>query len=88
MKIAVFDTYAKTQDGKVLHFDVLMPDSDESLAVTYAEQWLREIGLDSGDVELTSCRYCHNEDSAPGVIQIIREQGFYILQMEGCPAPE
>jgi hypothetical protein len=56
--------------------------------VTYAEQWLREIGLDSGDVELTSCRYCHNEDSAPGVIQIIREQGFYILQMEGCPAPE
>jgi hypothetical protein len=87
MKIAVFDTYVKKRDGAILHFDVLVPENSGQHAEKFARQWLASIGLPADAFDLQSCRYCHSESPKPDVMQQIRSQGYYILQMEGCPSP-
>ncbi|HEY5602301.1 MAG TPA: DUF2024 family protein [Gammaproteobacteria bacterium] len=87
MKIAVFDTYVTTHDGARLHFDVLVPEVKTLYAEIFARQWLADIGLPDDVVDLESCRYCHSETPGPEILQEIRDQGCYILQMEGCPSP-
>lgn len=88
MNIAVFDTYATTHNGAVLHFDVLVPLGSEPRAEEFARQWLAQIGLAHDAAELQTCRYCHNEIPQPGVLSHLLEHEYYILQMEGCPDPE
>ena len=87
MKVAVFDTYVRTGAGEILHFDVLLPESDGQYAEAYARRWVQEIGLPAASVQLEVCRFCHSEIPSPEVTQQIRQQGYSILQMEGCPAP-
>ena len=40
----VFDTYAKTNKGKTLHFDVVIDEQDQQKALHYAKEWLKTIG--------------------------------------------
>lgn len=88
MKIDIFDTYVTHQDGKTMHFDVLLPQSSTSeIAVKYAMQWLKEIGIQSEDIKLNKCSYCHSESSTPEIDASLTTQGYAIFQMEGCPAP-
>jgi hypothetical protein len=88
MQIDVFDTYVTTTDGKRLHFDVFLPTGkEEKLAHRYAHAWLESVGIQAQDVRQESCSYCHTESAPSEVQQQIEEQGYYIYQMEGCPAP-
>lgn len=89
MKIDIFDTYVTHQDGKTMHFDVLLPQSSSSSekAVQYAMKWLKQIGIQSDDIKLNKCSYCHSESSHPEIESSLTTQGYAIFQMEGCPAP-
>lgn len=88
MKIDVFDTYVTHEDGVRLHFDVLLPQGGSNeTAVQYAMQWLSEIGIKSDNIQLDKCRYCHSEAAYPEIEETLKAQGYFILQMEGCPAP-
>ncbi|MGV6826365.1 MAG: DUF2024 family protein [bacterium] len=88
MKLDVFDTHARTIDGRLLHFDVLQP-SGGSLADArrFAYQWLEEVGVKVAEVELASCRFCHSETPTPEIQRAVSSHGFFVLQMEGCPSP-
>lgn len=87
MKLDVFDTYANNGQGKLMHFDVLLPQgSSQELAEEIALRWLKEVGVDTETVELQSCRFCHSEPATPEVEQALNSKGYAILQMEGCPA--
>lgn len=88
MQVAVWDTYVKKQDGSVLHFDILVPaDKKDAAAVfEFGKTYLAARNEPAGKLESEECQLCHIEDPGPEVLDAIRAQGFYILEMEDIPA--
>ena len=88
MQLDVYDSYARTADGTLMHFDVLVPRGHTRDPHDYAARWLNEIGARDTEVSLELCRFCHSENSAsPEIERGIARDGYFILQMEGCPSP-
>ena len=87
MKIDVYDSYARS-NGRVLHFDVFVKSgSSAATALEYGRRRLESIGEQSSGLEQAHCNFCHSELANTEVQQSIANQGYFILQMEGCPAP-
>jgi hypothetical protein len=85
-QIYVFDTYAKTAAGRIMHFDVVLPEKDHARALEYARRWLKSIGEENAVVNAESCCYCHSEPGAPAEMQEqIQARGYAIYKLEGCP---
>ena len=85
MDIHVYDTYVKNKNGDIMHFDVLTEVKELEKALEYAKQWLATIG--EGDAQVTGeeCRFCHTQEAPPQVVNEIKEKGFFIQKMDGCP---
>lgn len=87
MKIDVYDSYAKFE-GRMMHFDVFVKEGiSGSSALQYGRQWLSSIGESAEGLEQALCNFCHSEMANPEVAKSIESNGYFILQMEGCPAP-
>ncbi len=81
----VFDTYATTAHGKIMHFDVVIDQNNPELALASAKQWLQSIGEDSTGLTQKNCVYCHSAQAPDQVRAEINQNGFAILKLEGCP---
>jgi len=68
-----------------MHFDVKTDVQDHDKAIEYAKQWLETIG--EGDAKVTGeeCQFCHTQGAPEPVENEIKEKGFFIQKMEGCP---
>ena len=87
MKIDVYDSYATRLDGQLMHFDVFVESrSSAQQALEYGRQWLERIGESKAGLQQSRCNFCHTELANPEVQNAIARQGYFILQMEGCPA--
>ena len=84
MTIKVFDTHVRTRTGRYLHFDVLIEGNDAEKAQAHARQYLLEKGLTDEDIAQSECHFCHVEPGNPVVAQAISQQGYYILELQGC----
>jgi len=85
-QIHVFDTYARSSSGKIMHFDVVLPEKDPAKALQCAREWLRSIGEENAVVSAENCAYCHSEPHAPAEMQKeIETLGYAIFKLEGCP---
>lgn len=85
-QVHVFDTYARTQKGRILHFDVVIAEKDPALALTHAQDWLTQIGEEGATVSQENCVYCHSETTPPDFIaEQIARRGYGIMKLEGCP---
>jgi hypothetical protein len=86
MKVAVYDTYVTRKDGGLMHFDILVPDSitDEQTIYSFGRSYL--FGKDQEGQPLTTreCRFCHIEEASEEIVQDIQQQGFSIIEMQGC----
>ena len=81
----VFDTYAKTAEGRKLHFNVVLDEQDQQKAMDYAKQWLTSINLQDAVVTPENCYFYHSVE-APAVMRTdIDKNGYAIYKMEGCP---
>ena len=88
MKIDVFDSYAKTMDGRLMHFDIFVPSgTSPEIALQHGKDWLKSLGENPIGLEQARCSFCHTEVANPEVQRTVENKGFFILQMEGCPAP-
>ncbi|MGZ8217100.1 DUF2024 family protein [Methylomagnum sp.] len=84
--IHVFDTYAKSTAGRIMHFDVVLPENDQPKAVESARLWLKSMGEENAVVNPQSCCHCHSEPTAsPDMLDEIQARGFAIFRLEGCP---
>lgn len=81
----VFDTYAKTAQGRIMHFDVVMDEQDAAKALIYAKAWLHSIGAHDVLVTQENCLFCHSAEAPPELRQQIDSQGYGIYKLEGCP---
>jgi len=87
MNIQVYDTYARSKDGAIVHFDVFLPENNDAKALAFARAWLTSIGEDGSKLTQERCRFCHTESAIAEVSLMIETHGYFILQMEGCPEP-
>ncbi|CZF85035.1 DUF2024 family protein [Grimontia marina] len=85
MAIHVYDTYATASSGKIMHFDVLLREKNDELAVKYAKAWLVEIGEADATVKSGNCAFCHTTADLPEFDGEINEKGYAIYKLEGCP---
>ncbi len=85
-KVYVFDTYAKTTGGRIMHFDVVIAENVPEKALKYAKDWLDSLGEHGADLAPENCAYCHSSDDVPlPMQQAIAENGYAIFKLEGCP---
>ncbi|MCL7422676.1 MAG: DUF2024 family protein [Methylobacter sp.] len=81
----VFDTYAKTDKGRIMHFDVVLDEKDSEKALNYAKEWLKSIGQENATVTQENCCFCHSTEAPADLRQQIDRQGYAIYKLEGCP---
>ncbi len=85
MKIDVYDSYARS-NGRLMHFDVFVKSGTSAQeALGYGKQWLESIRESADSLDQSRCNFCHSEIANPEVERTINQQGYFILQMEGCP---
>lgn len=86
MEVAVWDTYVTKKDGTVMHFDIIAPSSMRDTAVIhgYGRAYLKRKGQEGRPLTAKECRFCHVRAVWPQWEKDIREQGYFILEMEGC----
>ena len=57
MEIEVYDTYARSEEGLKIHFDVMLPiGGDEATAKDKAREFIEKISETVNPVQLESCR--------------------------------
>jgi hypothetical protein len=79
--VYVSDTWVKGKTG-LLHFDVMT--TNETTALTLAEQYLASIGESDVLVTLKECRFCHSEPLVLFSVEQekqFREQGGFIVRL-------
>ncbi len=88
MRLAIWDTYVSRDDGSVLHFDVVVPESHSNWAEVLKAACGYAAGRGIPDVRVTAeeCRFCHWEDPDPVHLDAINEHGFAIIPLEDIPA--
>lgn len=86
MKVSVFDTYVRRADGRVMHFDILVPDTEKDLAKIhgYGHEYLKGKGEESAALGTRECSFCHVEQATPEIVQAIEARGYFIIEMENC----
>ncbi|MBM3416270.1 MAG: DUF2024 family protein [Bacteroidetes bacterium] len=86
MKVAVYDTYVRKKDGRIMHFDILVPSQMSNLEsiYSYGKEYRTGKGQAGQPLSARECRFCHIEKATDEMKRQITEKGYYILEMEGC----
>ena len=86
MKVSVWDTYVKRDDGKIMHFDILVPShvTDESVIFNFGHLYLKRKSFKTNDLTTQACQFCHIEQATAQIIKDINQNGFSIIEMENC----
>jgi hypothetical protein len=86
MKIAVWDTYVERNDGKIMHFDILVSKefTNKNKIFEFGKLYLENKPFQTGQLTSNECRFCHIEEATQLVINDILTKGFYIIEMENC----
>lgn len=86
MRYFVYDCYATSNQGRILHFNVVCAKEDQSLALVYSHAWLKEIKIETPNLKPENCHLCHRLDEIPQQMALdISAKGFAIYPLEGCP---
>lgn len=81
----VFDTFATTQNGRIMHFDVVIDELDQKKALSAAQDWLVSIGEVETTVRSHSCTFCHTVSNHHDLNELVERKGYAIIKLEGCP---
>ena len=86
MKVAVWDTYVKREDGSIMHFDIMVSDAvtDEQTVFDYGKTYLKSKPFSTNTLSANECRLCHTEHASAEIIAAIEKNGYSILEMENC----
>jgi len=86
MRVAVWDTYVKKENGETMHFDIIAPESikDEATIHKMGKEYLATKNQQDQPLTAKECRFCHQEIASEEMQQSIDNNGYYIIEMEGC----
>jgi len=86
VQVAVWDTYVTRHDGRIMHFDIIVPDEmkDASTIHNYGRVYLQSKGEQHAKLSTGECRFCHVQNPRPEWQTAILQDGYYIYEMENC----
>jgi len=85
MKVAVYDTHVAKNNGGTMHFDIIVSEEmPPETVLALGKDYLQRVGQGDQSLSAKECEFCHIEQATPTVEQSIRDQGFHIVEMEGC----
>ena len=85
MEIEVYDTYATSEKGIKIHFDVMLAiGGNEGEASNYAQDFINIIAESTYSVKLDSCKFCHTEEVKADVSEKIEKNGYCIVPIGNC----
>ncbi|WP_435624803.1 DUF2024 family protein [Flagellimonas sp.] len=86
MEVSVWDTYVPREDGRTMHFDILVPSDlqDTDTIFGFGKEYLASKSFKTGDLSSEECRFCHMQSAPPSVVESIEEDGYFIIEMENC----
>ena len=88
MEIEVYDTYAQSENGSKIHFDVMLPiGGDEPTAKKKAKEFVEKISENTSPIRLESIQFCHTETAKLEVEEKVVKDGYCIVPIENCPDP-
>ena len=88
MEIEVYDTYAQSENGSKIHFDVMLPiGGDEPTAKNKAKEFVEIISENTSPIKLKSNQFCHTETAKPEVEEKVEKDVYCIVQIKNCPDP-
>lgn len=84
MKISVWDTYVKREDGKIMHFDILVPSdvTDEQTIFSFGMDYLKTKPFQTNQLSANECHLCHIEQATEEMITEIEKNGYSIIEIE------
>jgi hypothetical protein len=86
MECAVYDTYVTKKDGRIMHFDVIVEaNTPHEKAIDYGKEFLENVEQGGQKMTQEECQFCHIQEAPPMVEKNIKDTGYYIQKMEGCP---
>ena len=86
MKVSVWDTYVKREDGRRMHFDILVPDDlkEERIIFGFGKDYLKTKALKNQVLSTNECRFCHIEQASKKMLDAIKTKCYAIIEMENC----
>jgi len=86
MKVSVWDTYVKRGDSLVMHFDILVPytENDENHIRKFGKTYLKDKIFKTEGLETAKCNFCHIEEATETIVKDIEHKGFSIIELENC----
>ena len=88
MEIEVYDTYATSEKGVKIHFDVMLPiGGNVGNASSYAQNFIKRIAESTDSIKLDSCKFCHTEEAKTNVSGNVEKDGYCIVPIDNCPNP-
>ncbi len=86
MKVSVWDTYVAQKNGKIMHFDILVPSDlkNEDTIYAYGKEYLQTKPFKTGKLTSKECRFCHIEEATQEMTDNINKNGYAIIEMENC----
>ena len=85
MKVSVYDTYVVKKNEMKMHFDIMVPeDQSHEKVIQYGHEYLKRVGQEGQPLTTKECRFCHMEKASEDAEKAIKEDGYYIYEMEGC----
>jgi len=86
MQVAVWDTYVTKKDGSIMHFDIIAPSEvkDSNIIYNYGKKYLKTKGQEAQHLTAKECRFCHIESVKPSWEAEIKQNGYFIIEMENC----
>jgi hypothetical protein len=84
MNIAVWDTYVKRKNGRVMHFDILVPDEmrDSDKIYGYGKSFLASKDEPQARLDIAECQFCHIEEATEEMKRSIDDKGYHIIEMD------
>ena len=77
---SVFETN-KSKNSNV----IVEKNTSHEKAIEYGTKFLTSVGQEGQSMTANECQFCHIQQAPQNVEKDIKEQGFYIQKMEGCP---
>jgi Domain of unknown function (DUF2024) len=87
MQVAVFDTFVIKKEGGMMHFDILVNDTqkhDKERVFEFGAKYLVSKGQAGQRISTDECQFCHIEVAPSHVVEAIETHGYFIVEMQGC----
>lgn len=86
MKVAVWDTYVTRNDGKIMHFDILVDERTDNAekVFEYGKEYLKTVSQEGQPLTSKECKFCHIDKAPIEIENQILKDGYSIIEMENC----